>query len=61
MTLPTSQLTSLATLALLAGLSTSAFAQSRATYIVQLAAEPVAGADPGVHLRRGVRPAGTRD
>ena len=43
MTLPTSKLTTLATLALLAGLSTSAFAQSRSTYIVQLAAEPVAG------------------
>ncbi len=35
------RLTSLAALMLL-GLSTSAFAQSRATYIVQLAAEPVA-------------------
>lgn len=42
--------TSLAALLLLAGLSTSAFAQSRSTYIVQLAAEPVAsyaGTVPG--------------
>ena len=42
--------TSLAALMLLAGLSTSAFAQSRSTYIVQLAAEPVAsyaGTVPG--------------
>lgn len=46
----TLRLTPIATLALLAGLSGTAFAQSRSTYIVQLAAEPVAsytGTVPG--------------